>query len=203
MKLDIDPDSVKGFLHPEEGELLYRLARQSAGLGPVLEVGSYCGRSTLYLGSACREAGGVLYAVDHHRGSEEHQPGEAYHDPELRDPFTGGLDSLPAFRQTLWRAGLSETVIPIVAGTELAGRHWRTPLAMVFIDGGHSEAAALRDYRTWSPHILPGGILAIHDLFEDPAQGGQAPIRIYRLAEASGLFRTLASTHTLGVLERL
>jgi hypothetical protein len=91
----------------------------------------------------------------------------------------------------------------MVAGTELAGRYWRTPLAMVFIDGGHSEAAALCDYRTWSPYILPGGILAIHDLFEDPAQGGQAPITIYRLAEASGLFRTLASTHTLGVLERL
>lgn len=202
MNLTIDPDTVKGFLHPEEGERLYELARAAARLGPCLEVGSYCGRSTVYLGSGCREAGGLLYAVDHHRGSEEHQPGEEYHDPALYDEEIGRLDSLPEFRRTLWRAGLEDTVVPIVAGTGMAGRHWHTPLSLVFIDGGHSDAAALTDYRTWVPHIMRGGILAIHDLFPDPTQGGQAPYRIYQLAAASGLFEVSTTTRTLGVLER-
>ncbi len=202
MKLPIDPDSVKGFLDPREGERLFELAGLAAALGPCLEVGSYCGKSTLYLGAACQAAGQQLFAVDHHRGSEEHQPGEGYHDPELFDEVCGRMDSFPAFRRTLHRAGLEDTVVPIVAGTAMVGRHWRIPLGMVFIDGGHSDAAALADYRTWSGHLVPGGILAIHDLFPDPADGGQAPYRIYQLAEASGLFEPLETVCTLGVLRR-
>lgn len=203
MRLPIDPESVKGFLHPEEGARLHALALEASALGPCLEVGSYCGKSTLYLGAACRQAGQLLYAVDHHRGSEEHQPGQAYHDGELMDGALGRFDSLPEFRRTLARAGLEDTVIPVVTSSALAARHWRTPLSLVFIDGGHSRAAALTDYRSWCGHVVPGGVLAIHDLFPDPAEGGQAPIEIYRLALASGLFAELETTRTLGVLRRL
>lgn len=203
MRLPIDPDSVKGFLHPEEGRRLFELALGAGAGGPCLEVGSYCGKSTLYLGSACRKRQQLLYAVDHHRGSEEHQPGEGYHDPELLDSEGVRLDSFPAFRATLARAGLEETVVPIVATSALASRHWTIPLTMVFIDGGHSRDAALTDYRAWAGHLRPGGILAIHDLFPNPADGGQAPYEIYRLALASGLFTELETTRTLGVLERL
>ena len=203
MNLPIDPESIKGFMDPLEGERLYELARASASLGPCLEIGSYCGKSTVYLGAGCQQSGQQLFAIDHHRGSEEHQPGEDYHDVALFDGQAGKLDSFPEFRRTIDRAGLNDTVIPIVAGTVLAGRYWRTPLGMVFIDGGHSDAAALADYRTWAPHVLPGGILAIHDLFPDPAEGGQAPYRIYQLALASGLFEPLDTVLTLGALKRL
>ena len=203
MQLPVRPESIKGFLHPDEGARLHSLAQAAASLAPCLEVGSYCGLSTLYLGTACRECGQVLYAVDHHRGSEEHQPGEEYHDPDLLDDRSGRIDSFRVFRDTLARAGLEDTVIPIVAASALAGRHWRTPLGLVFIDGGHSRAAALTDYRTWAPHVLPGGILAIHDIFPDPGEGGQAPYEILRLAEGSGLFETLSMTRTLGVLRRI
>ena len=203
MNLPIDPESVKGFLDPAEGARLYELAARSAGLGPCLEVGSYCGKSTLYLGSACQQSGQQVFAVDHHRGSEEHQVGEEYHDASLFDTRAGKMDTFGEFRLTLDRAGLTETVVPIVAGTRAAGRHWRTPLGMVFIDGGHSEEAALADYRTWAPHILPGGVLAIHDIFPDPADGGQAPYQIYQLALASGLFEPLEMVRTLGALQRL
>lgn len=203
MHLPINPDSVKGFLHPDEGRRLFDLAHQAAALGPCLEVGSYCGKSTLYLGSACKLHGELLYAVDHHRGSEEHQPGEAYHDPDLLDPVSGRFDSLPEFRRTLARAALDGTVVPMVATSALAARHWRTPLALVFIDGGHSREAALTDYRSWAGHIQVGGVLAIHDLFPDPSEGGQAPLEIYRLARASGLFAELPTTRTLGVLQRI
>ncbi|MEZ5558864.1 MAG: class I SAM-dependent methyltransferase [Pseudomonadales bacterium] len=201
--LPLDPAQIKGFLDLDEGARLYQLALEAARHGPCLEVGSYCGKSTLYLGAACRARGELLYAVDHHRGSEEHQPGEAYHDSELLDAELGRMDSLPALRRTLARAGLEDTVVPIVASSAVAARHWRTPLALVFIDGGHSFSAARTDYRAWAPQVQVGGLLAIHDLFPDPAEGGQAPWQIYQLALASGLFEALETTRTLGVLRRV
>jgi MMP 1-O-methyltransferase len=202
MHLDIDPESVKGFLDPAEGERLYHLAEEACRLGPCLEIGSYCGKSTVWLGSACRAAGGILFAVDHHRGSEEHQPGEAYHDPALYDAETDAMDSLLDFRRTLRRARLDDVVVPIVAPSALAARHWGTRLGLVFIDGGHSMAAAEADYRCWSPWVVPGGYLAIHDIFPDPADGGRPPFEIYQMALASGLFEKLPMTRTLGVLRR-
>lgn len=201
--MSVDPQRVRGFLDPDEGARLQALAQTCGKLGPCLEVGSYCGKSTLYLGAGALTSGAVLFAVDHHRGSEEHQPGEAYHDPELFDATLERMDSLTEFRRNIARADLEQTVVPIVAPSALAGQHWQTPLGLVFIDGGHSMAAAMTDYRTWSPHVLPGGILAIHDIFKDPADGGQAPYEIYKLALASGLFEALAMTKTLGVLQRI
>ncbi len=196
-------DSVKGFLSPAEGEALYTTALECAHRGPCLEIGSYCGKSTVYLGTACRARGAVLFAVDHHRGSEEHQPGEEYHDPVLYDVASGQMDSFREFRATLRRAALEDTVVPVVAPTRVAARQWATPLALVFIDGGHSLEAALADYRAWSGHLVAGGVLAIHDIFEDPADGGQAPHSIYRLAFASGLYEELPRVETLGLLRRI
>ncbi len=202
MQLPIDPDSVKGFLDPAEGSRLYELALGASALGPCLEIGSYCGKSTLYLGSGVRAGGGQLYALDHHRGSEEHQRGEEYHDAELYDAELGCMETLPTLRRTLHRADLEDVVIPIVASSTNAGRYWQTPLSLVFIDGGHSLETAMTDYQTWVGHICRGGYLAIHDIFENESLGGQAPHEIYRLAQASGLFETLPMTRTLGVLRR-
>ena len=201
--LPLDIDSVKGFLSPAEGAALHQAALACAPLGPCLEIGSYCGKSTVYLGAACQRAGGVLFAVDHHRGSEEHQRGEEYHDPALYDGSAGLMDSFREFRTTMRRAGLEDTVVPVVAPTRVAARGWRTPLALVFIDGGHSLEAAMTDYRSWSGHLVPGGLLAIHDIFPDPADGGQAPYTIYRLALASGLYEELPRVETLGLLRRI
>lgn len=203
MRLPIDPSSVKGFLDPEEGAALHDAARAQAPLGACLEVGSYCGKSALYLGTAARDAGGVLFAVDHHRGSEENQPGWEWHDADLWDGQAGALDSLPSFRETLRRAGLEEHVVPVVGRSAAVARWWRTPLALLFIDGGHTMEAALADWRGWSPHLMPGGVLAIHDVFPDPADGGRPPYEIYLLALASGLFVEERAVRSLRLLRRL
>jgi MMP 1-O-methyltransferase len=203
MQPSIDIETVKGFLDPEEGRALYSYALECGARGPVLEVGSYCGKSTVYLGEACRERRVSLYAIDHHRGSEEHQPGEEYHDQELFDGKAGLMDTFREFRQTMRDAALEEVVVPIVASSLVASRNWHTPLGMVFIDGGHSREAAQADYRSWASHVITGGILAIHDIFPDPAEGGQAPYEILKLAIASGLFVEVDRVKTLGVLRRL
>ena len=202
MKLPIDVETIKGFLDPVEGEALFDRCLSSAELGPILEIGSYCGKSTIYLGTACKSVGRTLFAVDHHRGSEEHQLGEQYHDPDLYDKSAGLMDSFRAFRQALRRAELEETVIPLVAPSDVAARDWQTPLGMVFIDGGHSLEAAMTDYDSWAGHILPEGILAIHDIFPNPEDGGQAPYTIWKKAIESGLFEDIGVVRTLGVLRR-
>ncbi|MBB3167123.1 class I SAM-dependent methyltransferase [Simiduia aestuariiviva] len=200
---NFDISTVKGFLAEDEGEGLYQLALTASEMGPCLEVGSYCGKSTVFLGAACQQHGQTLFAVDHHRGSEEHQLGEEYHDPDLFDGSVQKMDSFRTFRDTLSRARLEDTVVPIVAPSTVAARHWATPLALVFIDGGHAYETALGDYRSWAAHVMPGGLLLIHDIFPNPADGGQAPYDIYKLALASGLFEALPTINTLGVLRRL
>lgn len=200
--LPINIDDIKGFLAADEGATLYQHALQTSKLGPCLEIGSYCGKSTVYLGSACQQNNGIVYALDHHRGSEEHQLGEEYHDPDLYDGGIALMDSFKTFRTTMRNANLDDTVVPIVSSSEVASRHWSTPLGMLFIDGGHSEEAAQADYRCWSSFIKPGGILAIHDIFPNPDEGGQAPYNIWKLAKASGLFEVLPTVNTLGLFRR-
>ena len=202
MDLLLDINNVKGFLAEEEGVALYQHAFAAAQNGPVLEVGSYCGKSTVYLGAACKQAGSVLFAVDHHRGSEEHQLGEEYHDTTLYDVECGKIDSFREFRRTLALAQLEDTVVPIVASSAMVARDWTTPLAMVFIDGGHSMQAALTDYHSWSRHVMRGGLLAIHDVFPSPADGGRPPFEVWQLAQESGLYEALPLVKSLGVLRK-
>ena len=196
-------DQIKGFLAADEAQALYDQALRVSTAGPVLEIGSYCGKSTIYLGLACKSTASTVFALDHHRGSEEHQQGEYFHDPDLYDAAEGVMDSFREFRRNIRGAALDDVVVPVVAGSDVAARHWQTPLAMVFIDGGHSLEAALTDYRCWMPHLMRGGVLAIHDLFDDAHAGGQAPYAIYRMAQASGLFKNLGQVSSLGLLERL
>ena len=191
---------VKGFLAADEGRALYDIALRAASLGPCLEIGSFCGKSAVYIGSACRERGVTLFTIDHHRGSEEQQPGQLYFDPELYDEKSGEINSLPLMRNTLRTAGLEDTVIPMVTESSVAVRNWATPLGLVFIDGGHSYETALTDYQNWSPHLVGGGFLVFHDIYTDPARGGQAPRQVYQKALDSRNFEELPMVNTLGIL---
>ncbi|AZK93870.1 MULTISPECIES: class I SAM-dependent methyltransferase [Streptomyces] len=196
--------AAKGFMPPAEGLALYAAAAEAAAPGlPLLEVGTYCGRSTILLAAAARSAGTIAVTVDHHRGSEEQQPGWEYHDPEVVDPEVGLMDTLPTFRRTLLRAGLEDHVIAIVGRSPQVARVWAAPLGLVFIDGGHTDEHATADYECWAPHVAPGGLLVIHDVFPDPADGGQAPYRIHRRALASGAFTEISATDSLRVLRRI
>jgi len=198
----MNPENIKGFLAPEEGAALARYAVGTARLGPFLEIGGYCGKSALYLGTAAREAATILFSIDHHRGSEEHQPGEEYFDPELFDEIAGAVDTLPVFRRTIQAAGLEDHVVPLVGKSAAIARYWSTPLGFVFIDGGHSMPAAQADYDGWADKVVPGGFLAIHDVFPDPADGGRPPFEIWKQAVESGEFESVERIRTLEVLRR-
>jgi predicted O-methyltransferase YrrM len=168
-------DAAKGFLPDDEADALYDAAWAMAPRGPILEVGTYCGKSATFLGAAAQLRGGIVFTVDHHHGSEENQPGWEWHDPDLVDPATGVIDTLPLFRRTMHDAGLDDVVVAIVGRSRPVADAWTTPLALLFIDGGHAVEHCINDYDGWARHVMPGGVLAIHDVFTDPADGGQAP----------------------------
>jgi MMP 1-O-methyltransferase len=190
-----------GFMPEAEGVALHEAGRRAARLGPLLEIGSYCGKSAIYLGAAARACGTVLFSVDHHRGSEEQQPGQEYFDPRLLGS-DGRIDTLPTFRRTLAASGLDSVVIPVVGDSATIAAHWGTRLGLVFVDGGHSEEAAQADYAGWSPFLRAGGLLVIHDVFPNPAHGGQAPYHVFRRALASGQFQETTAVGSLRVLEK-
>ncbi len=198
-------EAAKGFMPVREGLALYEAAASAGALGlPLLEVGTYCGRSTILLAEAARESGTVAVTVDHHRGSEEQQPGWDFHDPTVVDPQVGRMDTLPTFRRTLHAAGLEDHVIAMVGRSPQVARVWGGRLGFVFIDGGHTDEHASADYEGWAPKLAEGGTLVIHDVFPDPVDEftGQAPYRIYLRALESGAFTEVSATDSLRVLRR-
>jgi predicted O-methyltransferase YrrM len=194
--------TIKGFMDEAEADALYRVALDASKNGPVLEIGSYCGKSAYVIGSACKVNRSVLFSVDHHRGSEEQQPGEEYFDPQLYDEKLSRINTVPYLQETLALAGLENVVLPILGISKKVGTFWKTPLSMVFIDGGHTFEAAFTDYEIWSGHIRQGGYLVFHDIFFDPEKGGQAPRQVYETALSSGLFEQIEMVNTLGILKR-
>ncbi len=195
--------AARGFMPEDEGMLLHQIARERLPHGPALEVGTYCGKSAIYLGAAARELGGTVFTVDHHRGSEENQAGWEHHDPSLVDSGSGLMDTLPFFRRTLERAGLEDQVVAVVGRSLTVSRHWRTPLSLLFIDGGHGEQPAQDDYSGWACWVQSDGYLAIHDVFPDPAEGGRPPFHIFERALAGGSFREVRAVGSLRVLRRV
>lgn len=199
-------DEAPGFMPHDEAMALFKVAKEFLGqpdsTGVAVEIGTYCGKSTVYLGSAAEAFGAALVTVDHHRGSEEHQPGWEYHDASLVDPHAGTLDTSARFRRTMFDAGLEQTVVALIAPSTLAARTWGRPADFVFIDGGHSMQAAQNDYDGWAKWVRIGGALLIHDVFPDPADGGRPPYEIYCQALATGQFTEVAAEGSLRVLRR-
>jgi predicted O-methyltransferase YrrM len=194
---------AKGFMPEHEGDFLYATAVQHLADGPALEIGTYCGKSAIYLGAAALATGSVAFTLDHHRGSEENQPGWEHHDASLVDPELGVMDTLPVFRRTIALAGLEDEVVAVVGRSTTVAAHWRTPLSLLFIDGGHAEVHAQNDYSGWAHWLMPGGALVIHDVFADPADGGQAPYHVFQRALAGGAFTESDALGSLRVLTRV
>jgi MMP 1-O-methyltransferase len=183
--------ATQGFLPEDEAMALHEAAARAAraSLGPLVEIGSYLGRSALFIAAAIAASGTdtLLYSVDHHRGSEEMQAGWEHHDASLVDA-SGQMNSLGRFRTGLENAGATDLVIGVLGDSARIAAHWPGSVGLVFIDGGHGDAIEWADYVGWTPHLPVGGRLVIHDVFEDPRDGGRSPYRCYRDALDSGAF---------------
>tara|TARA_Y100001936_G_scaffold44816_1_gene43712 strand:- start:4993 stop:5607 length:615 start_codon:yes stop_codon:yes gene_type:complete len=196
-------NSIKGFMDPEEGEFLYSVALEASKRGPIVEIGSYCGKSSIYIGKACEKNNSLLFAIDHHTGSEENQVGWEYHDKELFDSQTGRINTFPEFRKNIRNFNLENFIIPIVSDSVLVAKFWTINLSMVFIDGGHSKEAAFNDYNNWNEKIMKDGFLAIHDVFPNPEDGGRPPYEVYLSALNSGKFKDYETVKSLKILKKI
>lgn len=199
-------DTVKGFMPRDEGLALYRHALDRAERAPEgtwLEIGAWCGKSAVYLGAAAEQSASVVYSLDHHHGSEENQEGWEHFDATLVDPVDGRLNTLPTWQRTIAEAGLESTVVGLVGPSSVVASHFDQPLDLLFIDGGHGAEVAWADYEAWTPKVVPGGILMIHDVFPDPGEGGRPPYEIYLAALESGHFVDVAVEGSLRVLRRV
>ncbi len=198
----LNKNNVKGFLASDEGEALFELAVEVCHLGPCLEIGSYCGKSTIYLAAACNLMDGVVYAVDHHQGSEEHQIGEEYHDADLFDNARHCINSYPYFLKNIQLAMVDHCVIPVLAESKKVAKYWDTPLSLVFVDGGHSPEMAMNDCLNWSDKICDGGFIAIHDIFEKPDEGGQGPyLGLQAILKKEG-FHLVKKVNSMAIVSR-
>ena len=196
-------NTVKGFLDNIEGMELARIASKCSALGPCLEIGTYCGKSALIIGEECKKTNNLLFTIDHHTGSEEHQLGEEYHDSELFDKNVSSFNTLPEFLKNLKNSNLNNYILPLIGTSKEIAKEWKLPLGMVFIDGGHSMEAALADYKYWFPHIVKNGYLLIHDVFPNPKDGGRPPYEIFCAAKRSKKFKEISLIKSLAVLKKI
>ncbi len=201
---------TRGFMPDDEGTALFRAAARAgrarlpaASPATFVEIGAWCGKSSVYLGAAAEQTGAVLVSVDHHRGSEENQPGWAFHEADLVDPEAGRIDTLPHWRRTITVSRLEGSVMGVVGDSPTLAARWNRPLAFCFIDGGHGDEPAWADFRGWAPHVAEGGWLAIHDVFADPADGGRPPYELYLAALDSGEFVDDGACGSLRILRRV
>jgi len=201
---------TRGFMPDDEGEALQAAALRAgeaslpdAAPTTFVEIGAWCGKSTLYVGGAAEATGAVLFSIDHHRGSEENQAGWEYHEADLVDPDLGQIDTLLHWRHAISHAGLEHSVMGVVGDSPTVAARWQQPLAFCFIDGGHGSEPAWADFRGWSPLVALGGWLAIHDVFPNPADGGRPPYELFCAALESGEFTEDGECGSLRVLRRI
>ena len=194
---------VKGFLSDKEAKKLQELFLKVHHLGSVLEIGTYCGKSALNFSDIAKDVNGLVYTVDHHTGSEEHQYGEEYHDSELFDERLKKFNTLPEFLNNLKFKKMAKFIIPIIDNSQNASKVFSEKISLLFIDGGHSFETALSDYNAWKDKICSGGLLVIHDVFPNPKDGGRPPYEIYTLARESKEFNDLGLYETLGILKKI
>lgn len=194
---------VKGFLSDKEAEKLQELFLKVHHLGNILEIGTYCGKSALNFAAVANRNNKLVFTVDHHTGSEEHQLGEEYHDEKLLDERLNKFNTLPEFLSNLISSKVGGCIIPIIAESEKASKIFYEEISLLFIDGGHSIETAINDYESWKNKICSGGLLVIHDVFPNPQDGGRPPFEIYSLAKESAEFKDLGIYETLGILKKI
>ena len=194
---------VKGFLSDKEAKKLQELFLNVHHLGAVLEIGTYCGKSTLNFALVAKKINGLVFTVDHHTGSEEHQHGEEYHDEDLYDERIEKFNTLPEFLKNIRSSNLYKYVIPVINSSKETSKIFSESIALLFIDGGHSHEAALDDFNSWKDKISSGGLLVIHDVFPNPKEGGRPPFEIYSTAQKSKDFIDLGIYETLGILKKI
>jgi len=145
-------EKIDGFLSIKEGELLYNLAKNVKGKGVIVEIGSYKGKSTVWLARGSKAGNKIkVYAIDPHTGNPEHKK------------RFGKIWTFEEFKKNIKYAKVDDIVIPIVKTSEEAAKNFDKPVELIFIDGNHEYKFVKLDFEMWFPKVVNGGIMAFHD----------------------------------------
>ena len=194
-----------GFLDFSEAERLYELVSNASKKGPCLEIGTYCGKSSLVIAEACAANDSYLITVDHHIGSEEHQPGEEYFNENFYDKRLDKFNTYPVFRSYIENFPNKESILPAVGDSKEVSSLWpkNYEIGLLFIDGSHSKKSAFSDFKAWSDFICKDGYLLIHDVFPDPNDGGRPPYELFEYVMETNQFKLIELYKTLGILKKI
>lgn len=151
--VEIITDRLDGWLHPQEGKFLYKAAKNCKGKGVIVEIGSWKGKSTIWLAKGSKAGSGVkVYAIDPHTGSSEN-----------RDKY-GKVWTYPEFEHNITEADVQDIVVPLIKTSEESGREWDgKAIELLWIDGAHEYEMVKQDFELWSQYLIEGGIIAFHD----------------------------------------
>lgn len=151
---------IDGWLTDIEGVGLYLAAKHGPGEGSIVEIGSFKGKSTIWLAKGSKRVDREkVYAVDTHLGSPEHRPGGEF---ASHMPSEGTTELV--FRQSIRQADVEDWVLPLIMSSDDAFKAWRDPIRLLFIDAEHTYEAVRNDFRNWQQHVVVGGLVAFHDV---------------------------------------
>jgi predicted O-methyltransferase YrrM len=186
---------IEGFLHNLEGYALFALAATGDGEGEIVEIGSFMGRSTCWLAAGAKKASRErITAIDHFRGSPEHQIGQLYENRTLVSEGT----TFHKFMENIEKMQVSDYVNPVVATSEEAASNWNKTIRLLFIDGDHSYSNTKRDFKLWSPFVCDHGYICFHDVGAWPG-----PTRFYdELRRSAKKLKELMEVGTLRVAQK-
>jgi len=151
--IEAEVDKVDGWLHPDEGRLLYRLAQQCTGRGTIVEIGSWKGKSTIWISYGSKAGSNAkIHAIDPHTGSPEHS-----------EMFNGKVWTFEEFQRNIENAKVRDMVIPHVDFSTSVAKTFTEPVEFIFIDGLHEFEGVRDDFEDWFPKVVNGGHMAFHD----------------------------------------
>jgi predicted O-methyltransferase YrrM len=187
--LDIDSvrriaAAVDGWLSDAQGRALYEAAARVTGRGMIVEIGSWKGRSTVWLGHGARRAGARVHAVDPHVNSRE-------------DPHANTLD---AFTSNILRAGVAGNVETLVMTSAEAAAKLKGGVELLFVDGDHTVEGARADAAIWLPRVIEGGTVMFHDV---ATSGYSGPRRVFQAHICrSSQFQSVRRVGSMAIAER-
>jgi MMP 1-O-methyltransferase len=139
---------IPGWLSEKEAVFLEKQSLRTQKLpGVIVEIGSYCGKSTICLAQGV----GKVYAIDPHKGFVENSR-------RYKPTFNN-------FKKNITEANMSRKIVPIVKTSKVAAKDWNKKIRFLFIDGLHDEINANLDFNLWNKHLIRNGVIAMHDSF--------------------------------------
>lgn len=202
-ELPEEDETLHPKVYPEEGRKLRTLAEGVVAPNVIVELGSYTGKSTgcLAVGSASG-ASIPVYAIDlWTEGARDEVGFRQIREGEERHKSRGGEfdeETWQDFLKRMKKWDTDELVVPIKSATQDEAPKFDQPIGLLFIDAEHKYEAVKRDFADWSPKVIEGGTICMHDY----KRGNPQKDGVKRTVEEQDEWDVVEVVRTMAVLRR-